>query len=121
MWSGINRRRFPRANYRCLITIRKRGIRSRFLTHTENIGVGGIAVAVDKDLGIFSEVEIELVLKEQTLPIRCKGTVVWVVKSGAIKKGRPITKFDTGIEFVDIKESDRARIEKVVEGIIQKE
>lgn len=121
MWRGIDRRKFPRADYQCLITISKKGTERHFLTHTENIGVGGICVVLDEDLGLFSEVDIELMLKDEDLPIKCRGNIVWVIKRTEIKNRKPLTRFDTGVEFIDIKETDRARIEKIVDYIIQME
>jgi hypothetical protein len=119
MWHGMNRRRFPRANYQCLITLGKKGAQRYILTNTENIGLGGICVILDEDAGIFAEVEIELALKDNYPPIKCKGHIAWVVKSQAIKSGEVVPKFDTGIEFVNLKEVDRQRVEKVMEDRIQ--
>lgn len=55
MWDGINRRRFPRVNYPCYIRLRKKGSTQEFLTQTENISCGGIAVVLEKNLGLFEE------------------------------------------------------------------
>jgi len=120
MWLGINKRKFPRANYRCLITLGRKGSPKHFLTHTENIGVGGISVALDEGLAVFTEVSLELILKDNNLPVKCKGNIVWVVRRQTIQGGVPVIKFDTGIEFVNIKDTETQRIEKVVEGIIKK-
>jgi len=119
MWLGINKRRFPRVSCQCLITIGKKSSERAFLTRTENIGVGGICVVLDKNLGIFSEIELELALKDNNSSIKCRGNVAWVVKSQILKDGTPLTNFDTGIEFVNISEADRQRIEKTVDDIIQ--
>ncbi len=118
MWRGINNRRFPRAIYKCLITIGTKGAAKYFLTHTENIGVGGICVSLEEGLGVFNEVDIELALKDGLPPIKCKGNVVWVIKSQIVKNSVRTTKFDTGIEFVNLKEDDQARIENLVEKLI---
>lgn len=121
MWRGITRRRFPRVNRRCLIKVTEKGSRKHFVTETENIGVGGICVTLNEALELFSEVEIELTLKDDGPPIKCRGNVVWMVKSGEIKEKRPVIKFDTGIEFADIPEADKARIEKLVDNTIRME
>ena len=118
MWRGINNRRFPRANYKCLITIGTKGAAKYFLTHTENIGVGGICVSLEEGLGVFNEVAVEVALKDGLPPIKCKGTVVWAVKSQIVKNSARTTKFDTGIEFVNLKEDEQARIENLVEKLI---
>ena len=118
MWNGINRRRFPRATYDCLISIKKRLTAKTISTRTENIGAGGICVLLKEDLGLFQGVDIELFLGEPTPPIKCGGTVVWVVKKSEPKqKGSYL--YDTGIEFIDIRPEDREKISDIVEDILK--
>jgi len=118
MWNGINRRKFPRAKYECLITIKKR-LNSKVLsTETENIGAGGICVIINEDIGLFQGVDLELQINDNKPPIKCGGTIVWVVKKTEPKqKGSYF--FDTGIEFIDIRPEDRERITEVVENILK--
>ena len=118
MWNGINRRKFPRANYKCLITIRKRLTSKVLSTQTENIGAGGICVIIKEDLGLFQGADIELHLDDNKPPIKCGGTVVWVVKKSEPKqKGSYL--YDTGLEFIDIRPEDRERISEIVEEILK--
>ena len=118
MWNGINRRKFPRANYKCLITIKKRLTAKTISTHTENIGAGGICVLIKEDLGLFQGVDLELFLEDAKPAIKCGGTVVWVVKKSEPKqKGSYI--YDTGIEFIDIRPEDGDRISETVEEILR--
>ena len=118
MWNGINRRKFPRASYKCLITIKKRLTAKTISTHTENIGAGGICVMIKEDLGLFQGVDLELFLEDTRPPIKCGGTVVWVViKSEPKQKGSYI--YDTGIEFIDARPEDRDRISEAVEKILK--
>ncbi len=118
MWNGINRRKFPRASYKCLITIKKRLTAKTISTNTENIGAGGICVIIKEDLGLFQGVDLDLFLEDNRPPIKCGGTVVWVVKKSEPKhKGSYI--YDTGIEFIDIRPEDRDRISETVEEIIK--
>ncbi len=76
MWSGINRRKFPRANYKCSIAITKKDSSKSISTHTENIGVGGICVIIKEDLGLFQGVNLELFLEDNETPIKSAATVV---------------------------------------------
>ena len=100
MWNCINRRKFPRANYKCLIYIKKRLNAKTISTQTENIGAGGICVLIKEDLGLFQGVDIELFFEDDKPPIKSGGTVVWVVKKTEPKqKGSYV--YDTGIEFID--------------------
>jgi len=120
MWNGINKRKFPRANYKCLITIRKRLNSKTLSTHTENIGAGGICVVVSEDLGLFQGVDLELYIDDGKPQIKCGGTVVWVVKKSDPKR-KSVYQYDTGIEFIDIRPEDRERISGIVEDILKKE
>lgn len=122
MWQGVDRRRFPRANYPCKIIVVKKGQAKKFSTNTENIGVGGVCVILNQELDRFSEVELILFLEDKQLPIYCDGRIVWTVKrlDATIPKGTP-SQIDTGVEFVNLKEKDKLRIEKVVEVCLQKQ
>jgi c-di-GMP-binding flagellar brake protein YcgR len=119
MWDGINRRKFPRANYKCTISIKKRLTAKTIATQTENIGAGGICVLIKEDLGLFQGVDVELFLDENKHPIKCGGTIVWVVRKASAKKSG--TLFDTGIEFIDIRPEDRERVTEIVEEILEKQ
>ncbi len=111
MWEGMNQRRFPRVQSRCVVTVRQRGATSAISTVTENIGVGGVCVLLDQGIDIFSLVELELTLEEGKPPIRSQGTVVWVVRQRELKKKQ---NFDTGIEFTTLSPEDKARLEKML-------
>ncbi len=118
MWNGINRRKFPRANYTCLISIKRRLTAKTISTHTENVGAGGICVLIKEDLGLFQGVDLELFLDEGMPPIKSGGTVVWVVKKSEPKqKGAYL--YDTGIEFIDIRPEDREKLTETVEEILK--
>ena len=120
MWDGIDRRRFPRAHYKCLIYIKKKENSKPISVYTENIGAGGICVLVDENMGLFQGVKLELDLGDKSGErIACTGTVVWVVKQRE-PGGKTKELYDTGIEFIDIKEADRKLISSVVDGIIGK-
>ena len=118
MWNGINRRKFPRGNYKCLITIKRRLTSKTISTQTENIGAGGICVIVKDDLGLFQGVDLELYLGDSRPPVKCGGTVVWVVKKSEPKqKGSYL--YDTGIEFIDIRPEDREKVSEIVDEILK--
>ena len=120
MWNGINRRKFPRANYKCLITIKQKSGSKSISTNTENIGAGGICVIIEENLGLFQGVNLDLSLENGDTPIKCAGTVVWVVKKRPDTKKEPYC-YDTGIEFVNIDDNQRERIVKIVDSILKKQ
>jgi len=117
IWEGINKRKFPRAKYKCRILISDHGKELVFDTFTENIGGGGICVALDKELDLFGTAKLELYLIENGPPISCNGTVVWVIKRRVGSK--PIAhENDIGIEFVDMQDEDRAKVAELVKQIL---
>lgn len=118
VWKGIDKRRFPRANYRCSVKIRKGRHAEMLSAETENIGGGGIAAILDKPLEIFSEVE--LTLEEGQPPIHCEGQIVWVVRRSFADKTQP-PKYDTGIEFLNLKPEDTERIEAILARLLSEQ
>jgi len=118
MWSGMDRRKFPRANYPCLVIIRRDHERQEaILTHTENLGIGGICVILKKDLGLFSPVNLEIDLMDMQPHIKCEGKITWVVKRSAEEDKKP-SFFDTGIEFVTLKDKERKRVNLIVNRLL---
>ena len=117
MWQGINQRKFPRVSYKCLIRIKQDEKEELIDTFTENVGSGGICVVLDKDFGLFEKVDLEIFLTDTDDAIHCAGSIVWVVRKHATS-GQEAESFDTGIEFVDIKDKDIRRIETLVENIL---
>jgi len=117
MWNGVDKRRFPRANYPCVIKIERKKPYFSISTHTENIGSGGICVILENDLGRFTPVELELSLPNGLESVRCGGQTVWVVK-GRYPGKKPPKRYDTGIEFIDLKEEYRKRIDHIVDEIL---
>lgn len=115
MWNGINRRKFPRANYPCVITVKRKDHPDILSAQTENIGTGGICVILPKDLGIFAPVEINLDLLDDQPNVECDGTVAWVIAS---KEDKKTQSFDTGLEFTNLKRKDAVRINNIVEKVI---
>jgi len=117
-WEGMDRRKFPRANYPCLVIIRKDHMTPEaLLTHTENIGVGGVGVIIRRDLKLFENIELELDLLDMQSHIKCNGKIVWVVRRKEEEKIKPLF-YDIGIEFVNLPEKDRKRIEFIVNRLI---
>ena len=116
-WQGMNKRKFPRANYRCLLRVKRENREEAIETHTENIGVGGICVIIKTEFDLFSKVSLEIILDQDKDPIFCEGKIVWVVKK------RPVVdsgeyEYDIGIEFLNMSDMDNHKIDEVVEKIL---
>lgn len=118
-WEGLNRRKFPRANFPCLVKIVVNGsAEDGLLTHTENISTGGICVILRKGLELFTAINIEIDLMDGEEHIVCQGKVVWVVRRKATDALKP-SYYDIGIEYVDIANEGRQRIGSVVGHIVK--
>ncbi len=119
-WDGLNRRRFPRVACPCRVVIRAAdGEERAFLTHTENIGVGGVGVLLRAGLKVFTPVELEVDLLDLEENLRCRGRVVWSVRRKESDPEKPLF-HDIGIEFHDIGDRDRRRLEALIERARQK-
>ena len=121
VWQGVNRRIFPRANYPCTVRLRSKVNAETFHTKTENIGCGGVCVMLPKDIGMFSPVEMEIDIKskKEHRIIKCEGSIVWVVGRRQMGKDIP-SSYDTGIEFVNLKEEDRLLVDRIVKECLKK-
>lgn len=116
-YQGIEKRRFVRAKFPCIITIHT--LHEHVITtYTENISAGGVRVIIEEKLELSSTVGLEIQINKNI--IACKGRIVWVVdKESPYKKG--IIYHDTGIEFYEIKETDRRIISDAIEEILRGE
>ncbi len=120
-WEGLNRRHFPRAQFPCLVkVITGGGLTDMILTHTENISVGGVCVILKSGLARFMFVDLELDLMDGGDLISCRGKVMWAVRRKAGEDLKP-AHYDTGIEFIALSESDRRRVDGVVEMLAKPE
>lgn len=118
-WEGLNRRKFPRAQFPCLIKLSlEDGSSETLLTHTENISSGGICVIIKRGLGIFSLLSIEIDLMDGGDPIRCKGKIIWTVRRKATEELKP-SFYDIGIEYCDLDGHDEQRIARVIQQLLK--
>ena len=114
-WEGLNRRKFPRVSYPCLVVVNHREEKEEIiLTHTENISIGGICVTLKRNIRTFSYAHLEIDLMDLQDHVRCKGKVVWNVQRKGSTKTKPLF-YDIGIEFEDIADKDRQRLQKIVD------
>ncbi len=115
-----NRRKFPRIMFPCLVVIRQtQDNQDVILTHTENIGVGGVCVSFKKSLKMFTPIDLEIDLLDAGDHIKCKGKVVWSIHRTSDNVRRPFY-YDVGIEFVGSDKRDLVRIQNAVDRMEKK-
>jgi len=119
MWQGFDRRKFPRTSCPCKITLYSKDQAEVISCRTENIGEGGICTVLKEALRLFTLVGLELSLDDSHAPMRCAGRVVWLVgrHSASVSKPKP-EEYDTGIEFVDLKDDEKKRLRTFVKNTI---
>ncbi|MBF0216465.1 MAG: PilZ domain-containing protein [Candidatus Omnitrophica bacterium] len=115
-WEGIDKRKFPRVKYKCLIRVADRGKEELFDAYTENIGAGGLCVILSREFDLFKTADLELYVAEKESSIKCKGTIVWVIRRVI---GAPASyEYDIGIEFTDMAGEDRNKISLLVDDVL---
>ena len=118
-WDGSNRRKFPRVIYPCLIKIASQTQDiQHILTHTENIGIGGVLVIVKKEVKLFTDVDLEIDLLDVKDHIKVVGKVVWCVRRQEIAETKPLF-FDVGIEFTSLPIKHREHLKQTLEIVIK--
>ncbi|MDP8211938.1 MAG: PilZ domain-containing protein [Candidatus Zapsychrus exili] len=118
-WDGLNRRRFPRVRYPCLIVIRSEEQDNNvILTHTENIGVGGVCIVLKEPLKMFSNITIELDLLDMESHIKCEGKIMWCVQRSGSADKKPLF-YDMGIEYVGLDEKELKRLDSIVVRLVK--
>lgn len=118
MWDGFNKRKFPRLNLRCDIEIHSQEVSAPVRAMTQNVGVGGVCVLLDKPLERFSRCRLRLELGAAAQEVQCEGRVVWIVPTRDIKHRK--TSYDTGVEFVDLAPERREDVRKFLENELTK-
>lgn len=119
-WDGLNRRRFPRVIYPCLVVIQNTdgGEKEVILTHTENIGIGGVCLILKQDIKMFTVVELELDLLDLGNHIKCRGKVVWNVRRKSDAPNKPLF-YDIGLEFIDVDDNEQERLERIIQRLVK--
>ncbi len=117
-WGGIDTRKGVRVAFECVVIVKKRGTTLVFKTQTENISVSGICVILDKGLLRNTPVEVELFLSDNPVPVICGGKVAWSVRRAEYAK-KKASQFDTGIEFSECTDEDKARIKRIIEELLE--
>lgn len=109
------RRRYPRLNFNVEVEYHKIDASRNpdKLTGTKNISIGGVCIVALDKLNVGDAISLKIYLPDEMPPIYTKGLVAWVEEFsvGSISTSKA---FDAGIEFVDLKDDDKDRINKFV-------
>ena len=109
MQVSADRRRFPRV----LAKVHYRPAGPDFLHHrraARNVSLGGMRVYSDDELTVGTPLELDLLLDGDEVA-RCWARIAWIEKLD----GGSGASYDIGLEFTDMGEADRARLNRVLE------
>ena len=113
---GYNKRKFPRANYPCSLTMwSENGNSQVIMGYTANIGAGGLCVHITQELLIHSYVEVRIEFPSQTTPFKCKGKIAHCDKY-VDPQGKKF--YAIGVEFEAMDEVRQAYLMGVVSDLI---
>jgi len=110
MWNSFEKRKFPRIEKECGITINAAGKNEAFQSVTENVGLGGCCLHLAKPLDPFSRARLKLVLESGAEPFECDARVVWCIQQRNFDP--KLVSYDIGFEFLEMSPSDRARLQQ---------
>ncbi len=88
---------------------------------TKNISGGGVCLITREKMKLETVVAMEIKFPKMNKPILTTAQVIWRSESKLGPSPAGHTRFDNGIEFMQISETDRQQIIKYVEAELEKE
>lgn len=107
---GDERRRQARAAIELKVEYQR--LNTFFADYTKNISKGGTFIGTERPLPVGTEFVFALGLPGVEEPLRLRGKVIWTVSVAEATKSNPA---GMGIEFIYAEESERDRMEQLVE------
>jgi len=105
--------------YPCMVKIISSGQEEEeMLTHTENIGQGGLCIIIKKDIKLFAPVAMEVDLLDMSDHIHPKGKVVWNVRRRPDEQVKPLF-YSIGIEFTQMSKADHDHLQQNLQQLIK--
>ena len=115
------RRKFPRLTYNVAVAwkkIERRAENDSEVTNvTKNISGGGICLQVDSSVKPQDVLEFQITLPTKKM-IDSKGVVRWIEDFGIIGE-KSKSRYEAGIEFININDKDREEIKQFVFSILK--
>lgn len=119
---GAERRRFPRLDVELIVRYKVLSTSEQeFEATTKNISQGGLCLLTHEELKPDTFLAVEIKFPQTPEPVVAIGHVVWSQASPLGPSPAGHRRFDNGIEFEKISDSDRQRIGKCVDVELKKE
>jgi c-di-GMP-binding flagellar brake protein YcgR len=109
-----NRRKHPRINYPCQLTMWTAEGEDTVLAQAADIGLGGLCVELNGAIAIGMKVAIEIDFNDSTASFRCKGVVVRCRQDSS-------SVYNIGIQFEPLSTAQHAFLDGKITEIIHLE
>lgn len=109
------RRKYPRLKFNVDVDykiLRESGFIST-TAESKNIGAGGVCIIALERFGVGSSLSLKFSLPGAPKPIKAIGRVAWIAEF-SVGDAPLHTAYDTGIEFTEISDEDREKINEYV-------
>lgn len=119
----INKRRFVRLNVLPLIEgvfVQCRYLEKERASLIKDISKGGICLILYEEVKSLDVLDLKISLPDEKNPINAIGRVCWVKEIVVSRKPKK-SRFEVGVEFIEIDKEDRKKIANYIMFIIQKE
>lgn len=115
------KRKYPRVNYPCAITVWKRdGASEVIMANTANLGAGGMCVYLNETIAPETELDIKIDNFFEANPLKCHGKVVRCREDKSAAAGRQKF-YEVGIEFISMDDDMRFYLSGFVERLMDLE
>jgi len=108
------RGRYPRALYRCTVSLQDGSKPIEITCNTKNISTGGACLVLPKSLEIGREVNIQLHLEDGLSPVKCCAIVKWTQAYHTNTPPQPAALCEIGFQYADLSQADLSRIERII-------
>jgi general secretion pathway protein E/type IV pilus assembly protein PilB len=96
--------------FKSLEELSRKGYKPENFSVTENVGAGGLLIYAAEAMMVGSVAELKLELPDSEEPVSCLAKVV------RVEEIEPEKRYHIAVQFLDVTSSDRARINKFVQG-----
>jgi len=115
-FNGHDRRKFVRLNASVDVqyaVLENQSLRKKKVL-SKNISAGGICIIAYEEIPLGTELALTIYFPNESSPILCKGKVVWSRPFQVGEEQKPQFDVGVGIEFFDINEKDKSKIDQSV-------
>jgi len=116
--NGSEKRKFPRLMVEANVEYQILDEKKRKRKLAKDISSGGICIIVFENLPVDTELSLKIFLSDINYVMEVKGRVAWKSEYSLSSEGT--VRYQLGIEFVDISDLDRKRLDNYIFTLLRK-